>query len=193
MSHPLRCRCGTVQGRMLEPARAMGHGVCYCKDCRAFGRFLGGADLLDPHGGTELVATLPQHVVFDAGHDAIACLSLSPNGLLRWYARCCRTPIANTPRNRRVAYVGLARACLDSAPIEPSFGPVTLHLNRGSATAPVAARSRGVLISTLRAVAMMLGARLGGYRRSPFFDAASGAPVVAPQVLSLQERERLSA
>ena len=197
MSHPLRCRCGTVQGRVAEPQRAMGRGVCYCKDCQAYAHFLGrAADVLDVHGGTDVVAIHPQHVVLTQGLDALTCMSLSPRGLLRWYASCCRTPIGNTARNPKLAYVGLVHTCLEGAgvPIERSFGPVTLRLNAASATGPIAQRSHGIFGSALRFSGTMLGARIGGsYKRSPFFDAASGMPLVAPHVLTRAEREQLNA
>lgn len=197
MSHPLRCRCGTVQGRVAEPQRAMGRGVCYCKDCQAYAHFLGrAADVLDVHGGTDVVAIHPQHVVLTQGLDAMTCMSLSPRGLLRWYASCCRTPIGNTARNPKLAYVGLVHTCLEGAgvPIERSFGPVTMRLNAASATGPVAERSHGIFGSALRFIGTMLGARIGGsYKRSPFFDAASGMPLVAPHVLTHAEREQLNA
>jgi hypothetical protein len=196
-AHPLRCRCGTLQGHVAAPEQAMARGVCYCRDCRAYAHFLGRADdVLDLQGGTDVIATHPQHVVIDQGLDALACMSLSPRGLLRWYASCCRTPIGNTSRNAKTAYVGLVHTCLEGAgvPIERSFGPVTLRLNVASATAPVQERSRGVLGSALRFIGTLVGARVGGsYKRSPFFDAASGMPVLAPHVLTKAEREQLNA
>jgi hypothetical protein len=195
--HPLRCRCGTVQGHVTEPQQAMGRGVCYCKDCQAFAHFLGRADdVLDLHGGTDVIATHPQHVVINHGQSALQCMSMSPRGLLRWYASCCRTPIGNTSRNAKTAYVGLVHTCLEGAgvPIERSFGPVTLRLNVASATAPVTERSRHVLGSTLRFMGTLFGARLSGsHKRSPFFDADSGLPVLAPQVLTKAAREQLNA
>jgi hypothetical protein len=175
----------------------MGRGVCYCKDCRAFAHFLGRADdVLDAHGGTDVIAMHPQHVVISHGQAALQCMSMSPRGLLRWYAGCCRTPIANTSRNPKTAYVGLVHSCLEGAgvPIERSFGPVTLRLNAASATAPVTERSRRVLASAWRFMRTLLGAHLSGsYKRSPFFDADSGLPVLAPHVLTKPERERLNA
>ena len=90
MNHPLRCRCGTVRGWVSKPDRAMGRAVCYCKDCQAYGHFLGKpAEVLDALGGSDVVATHPKHVTLTHGRDAIACMSLSPKGLLRWYASCC--------------------------------------------------------------------------------------------------------
>jgi hypothetical protein len=197
MNHPLRCRCGTLQGHVSAPQQAMARGVCYCKDCQAYAHFLGRADdVLDVHGGTDVIATHPQHVVIDRGLDALACMSMSPRGLLRWYASCCRTPIGNTSRNPRTAYVGLVHSCLVGAgvPIERSFGPVTLRLNLASATTPVAERSRGLAGSAVRFVRTIFGARLSGsYKRTPFFDADSGMPVIAPHVLTKAERDQLRA
>jgi hypothetical protein len=44
----------------------------------------------------------------------------------------------------------------------------------------------------LRVIGLMLGWRLrGDHRRSPFFDATSGAPLRAPRVLSEAERAAL--
>jgi hypothetical protein len=137
MNHPLRCRCGSVQGHVAEPQRAMARAVCYCKDCQAYAHFLGRA-----HGGTDVIAIHPQHVALTQGLDALACMALSPRGLLRWYANCCRTPIGNTSRNPKTAYVGLVHTCLEGAgvPIERSFGPVGMRLNTTSAAARALAR-----------------------------------------------------
>jgi hypothetical protein len=46
----------------------------------------------------------------------------------------------------------------------------------------------------LRVAARSLKARLdGGYRRNPFFDAATGKPVAEPQILPADERARFTA
>lgn len=66
MNHPLRCRCGALQGYVSHPEKAS-RGVCYCKDCQAFAHFLGTpGDILDgsykctpfftPDSGTPVVA-----------------------------------------------------------------------------------------------------------------------------------------
>ena len=99
MNHSLRCTCGKLRGHVSEPEKGI-HLMCYCKDCQAFANFLGkGAELLDAQGGSDIVAVHPRSVHFTEGQGELACMSLSPNGLLRWYARCCNTPIANTPRS----------------------------------------------------------------------------------------------
>lgn len=197
MNHPLRCRCGTLQGHVSAPQQAMARAVCYCKDCQAFAHFLGRADdVLDLNGGTDVIAVHPRQVVISQGLDALACMSMSPRGLLRWYASCCRTPIGNTSRNAKTAYVGLVHTCLEGAgvPIERSFGPVTLRVNRASATVPVTERSRQVFRGALRILRTLLGARLSGsHKHSPFFDRDSGLPVLAPHVLTKAERAQLNA
>src|SRR3984957_228070 len=70
--------------------------ICYCKDCQAFARFLERADVLDAAGGTDIFQMPPGRVTLAAGTDAVRCLRLRDTGVFRWYADCCRTPIANT-------------------------------------------------------------------------------------------------
>ena len=96
MDVPLRCRCGRVRGVAINVSPANGFRfVCYCKDCQAFARFLDRADVLDSAGGTNIFHMPPGRVRLTAGTDAMRCLRFS-NRVLRWYAECCRTPIANT-------------------------------------------------------------------------------------------------
>ncbi|HZY18556.1 MAG TPA: DUF6151 family protein [Ramlibacter sp.] len=194
MNHALRCRCGTLQGHVATPGMA-GRALCYCKDCQAFARFLGRqGDVLDPHGGTEIIPLLPEHVRITAGADQLACMSLGPRGLLRWYAACCRTPIGNTTRDIRMAYVGVIRACLpgDEAGLARSFGPLRIRLNTASALGQVPPTRLATGVALVRIMRAVLAARLRGrYRDTPFFDPATGTPVRAPQVLGLAERQAL--
>ena len=190
MSHPLRCRCGTLTGLVSEPHRAS-RGVCYCKDCQAFARYLGKANtVLDALGGTDIVATVPKYVTFNSGIASLACLSLTDRGLLRWYASCCKTPIGNTMRDFRVPYVGLVHACLGTpADIEASFGPVRLRVNTRSAKG----RPKSMPLSTARALfrfaPTVLLARLNGsYKTTPFFT-TDGTPVAQRKVLTSTELE----
>lgn len=193
MTIRLRCRCGKLQGQ-LDTARVAARAVCYCKDCQAFGHFLG-PGALDAAGGTEVAATLPAAVRFDAGLEHLACMSLGPKGLYRWYASCCRTPVGNTPRDPRTSYLGLIRACMDATPeeLERALGPLGSHVNTGSATKPV--KSSGVATAGVVAKVgmMLLKARLTGrYRDNPLFDPQTGRPVKTVQVLTLEERKALT-
>ena len=195
MNHALQCRCGTLKG-LVAHAEAANRGVCYCKDCQAFARFLGQADqILDEAGGTDVVATLASHVTITEGANALACMSLTENGLLRWYASCCNTPIGNTARNFKLSYVGLVHNCVETsgAPLDAAFGPVRMRVNTQSATR---GRPRATPVATVAAVLRLMAsigrARIdGSYRSTPFFDALRGTPVVAPTVISSAERNRL--
>jgi hypothetical protein len=192
MTMQLRCRCGTVRGEM-DTGRAYARATCYCKDCRAFARFLGQPGVLDASGGTDVVATAPAAVRFTSGSEHVACMSLSPKGLLRWYASCCRTPLGNTPRDPKVLYAGLVAACFDAAPqvVDAAFGPRgRIVLNTGSATAPVRTTPLAFLTGGLRIVAGLIRARLRRERTSPFFD-ASGRPLREPDVISREQRAAL--
>lgn len=194
MNHPLRCRCGTLKGQVSHARRAM-RLVCYCKDCQAFAHFLGRpGEVLDGMGGTDIVATRPAFVSFSEGTDALACMSLSPKGLLRWYASCCNTPIGNTSRDFKVAHVGLIHSCLAdrSHPLGSSFGPVRMRAGIRSARGKPPSTAIGSAFSIARLLAALARARLNGsYRLTPFFGPQGGAPVVAPKVLTLEEREQL--
>jgi hypothetical protein len=191
--HPLRCRCGRLQGS-VEQARSTQRVVCYCRDCRAFAHHLGGDGVLDAQGGTEIVASLPSKVSFAAGSDALACLSLSPRGLLRWYAACCRTPIGNASRNPKVAYVGLVHSCLEQAapPLQQSFGPLRMAVNTSGALGPAYKSPALATAASLFGLATtLLGARLGGgWRGNPFFEAGTATPVRAVHLLTPAEREQ---
>lgn len=150
--------------------------------------------MLDAQGGSDIVVSHPQEISFTSGADAIACMSLFEDGMLRWYASCCNTPIGNTSRNKKMAYIGLSTVCLASAPasIDRDFGPVRMVSMTAGAKGKVAS-------SGLKAVPVMVGfartllmARLSGsYRRSPFFKDGTDEPIVARKVISLEEYERL--
>jgi hypothetical protein len=195
MNHPLRCQCGTLRGQVSQPEKGT-RIVCYCKDCQAFAAYLGNAGgILDALGGTDVISVHPQSVTFTDGKEALACVSLSESGLLRWYASCCNTPIGNTPRDFRMAFVGLVHSCLDdgTGSLDSAFGPVRMRTGaKGARGQPASSPWRGA--ATMAGfVASLLRARLNGsYRRTPFFNVEQGTPVVAPKVLTAQQRAQLA-
>ena len=194
MNHPLRCRCGTLKGHVSHPEK-VNRGVCFCKDCQAFAHFLGTTSrILDEMGGTDVVATLPQYVTFTQGTEALACMSLTESGMLRWYAGCCNTPIGNTPQDFRFSYVGLIHTCLEdpSRTLEESFGPVRLRVNTKSAKGKPESMPISAIASVIRFMSSVIRTRVNGsYRRTPFFASDRGTPVVSPKVLTSSERERV--
>lgn len=175
------------------PSAGAIRAVCYCKDCQAYARFLGAPGITDSFGGTEVVASLPRLVHLTGGLEALTCLSLSPRGLLRWYASCCNTPIGNTPRNPRLPYVGLVHTCLEarSPPLETSFGASRMAVNTRSARGKVQSTHLRGAVGVLTLLGSLAGARLtGAYKDNPFFTNGSSTPIRSPRVLSLAERER---
>lgn len=186
--HPLRCRCGALRGSVAL-ARPPSHVVCYCRDCQTYAHALGRPDALDAKGGTEIVQTSPSLVTFAEGRDRLALLRLTPDGLFRWYAKCCDTPVGNTAPTWKASYVGLVHTCLDAGgrSLDESFGPVLTPVNTTHAKGEVAMRPAGLAVSLGRTGLAMGRALLdGSYRRTPFFD-GDGAPVVAPRVLTPEE------
>ncbi len=193
MNHRRQCQCGALHGEVSHTERAL-RGVCYCKDCRAYSHHLGQEAVAhDSLGGVEFVATQAQHVTLTGGTQHLACLSLSEKGLLRWYAKCCNTPIGNTTRSWKVAYVGLLHTCLkaDPASYERAFPRLQMRVNTGGAKeAPPA-----MTFSTITALMgfmprVMLSGVNGAYRQTPFFNAPAGTPKVEASVLSAVQRER---
>jgi hypothetical protein len=194
MNHPLRCTCGTLKGYVSRPER-VNRVVCYCKDCQAFARFLNRADeILDAKGGSDVIQTVPAEVTFTEGQHVLACMRLSPKGLLRWYATCCNTPVGNTLANYRVSFIGLIHTCLENPDrsLDDSFGPVRMWSFTNGATVPVKPVPLATIAGIIRFVVMLMRARISGaYQRTPFFSVDSGAPVAAPKILSAAERAAL--
>src|SRR5258707_6959687 len=194
MNHPLQCRCGTLKGYVTHSA-SVNRCVCYCSDCQAFAHFLGNpSEILDAQGGTDVIQTRPANVTFTQGQDAIACMRLTDRGLLRWYAACCNTPIGNTVANFRMSFFGLVHSCLDGTgqSLDESFGPVRARVNTKSAQGEVRSGSGGMMSAILPFIAIVARPLMdGSYKRTPFFAAGTGAPIVTPKVLSRSERERV--
>jgi len=194
MSTRLACRCGLVQGQ-VDGSHTYGRAVCYCTDCQAFARFLGRPqEILNRQGGSDIVATHPQHVQFTQGFDHVACMSLSPRGLLRWYAACCQTAIGNTPRDPGMAYVGLLTDCLSATDneIDTTFGRATVAIKTESAHGEVKATPVATFFAVLKIMGNVALARLGGsYRRNPFFVSGTAQPVKPLKVLNKAERQAL--
>ena len=191
MTHRFQCSCGKLRGEILQPEGSM-RVACYCGDCQTYAHLLRRADqVLDAIGGTEVVATPASNFSITAGREHLACISLSPRGLLRWYAACCGTPIANTPRDWKLPYVGVVHTCLRQPdPLERSFPHVEMRVNTKGAHGPVP-RDTGLAgkLRFLRIVMRLGGMRLTGrYRSTPLFS-ATGEPVAAPRVAAREEVE----
>lgn len=190
MTHPLQCRCGSLQGLVSNPQSA-NRVICYCKDCQAFAHFLGRADeVLDERGGSDVIQMAPRNIVFTQGAESLACLRLTPKGLVRWYAGCCKTPIGNTLVTPKMSFIGVVSTCLENPdkPLDAAFGPVRTWVNTASARGNPKPRVAGVGRTVWWFLGTTLKARVNGdYKRTPFFRPDTGAPVVSPRVLTNDE------
>jgi hypothetical protein len=183
---PVTCRCGGIRGvaHGLSP-RSGYRVVCYCDDCQRFANHLGAGDYaMDALGGTGIFQMSPARLEFTEGSDRLACLRMTPKGGLRWYARCCQTPIGNTPATAALPFVGLITACIDPGEqslddlLGPVLGRVMVRFATGDATTLENAHDRFTLPLVLKAIGGALIWRLrGDNRRSPFFDPVTGQPI----------------
>jgi len=162
--------------------------VCYCKDCQAFAHALRQADrVLDARGGSDIVQVLPRNLRFTQGLESLACLRLTPKGLFRWYAACCRTPIGNTLPTPKWSFIGLVHTCLDTSEVslDEAFGPIRTWVNTKGAIGDPKPKEEGVGKAIGWFLRTTLKARFNGdYKRSPFFNPTTGAPIVTPRVLT---------
>jgi hypothetical protein len=166
--------------------------VCYCDDCQAFVHHLGRADLLDAHAGSDIVQVAPASLVFEGAISRIAGLRLSPKGLYRWYATCCRTPVGNT-LSPSVPFVGVFRQLFGSAPADEIFGEPRGRLFGKFAVDGAPEGSTRLNPRMLAGAArLMLGWKLRGKTwPHPFFERSMRAPRYGVTTLSASEREAL--
>ena len=189
----LACRCGHVRGIAHEVAPDAGFRfTCYCRDCQAFAYLLQRPDVLDAAGGTDIFHMPAGRVKLGRGTEAVRCLQFSSR-VFRWYADCCRTPIANTA-GPRFPVVGLIHSFMhvpDGCSIDEMLGARLCRLFEHSAVAPLPPnapppRSFGLVA---RRLPRLLGWWLRGQGRPhPFFDPQTDAPLAAPRIVGPAER-----
>jgi hypothetical protein len=195
---PLRCRCGHVRGMAREVSPSAGFRfVCYCEDCQAFARFLQRPDVLDAAGGTDIFQMASGRVMLTAGTDAVRCLRFSSK-VLRWYAHCCRTPIANTAATPRFPIVGVIHSFVDheagNRSLDEVLGPPLCRIYERSAVGPLPPNGPGSpsLGDFVRRASRVLDWWVRGLGRpTPFFDDATNAPRAAPHAITPSERAAL--
>ncbi len=172
--------------------------ICYCKDCQAFARFLDRADVLGAAGGTDIFQMPPGRVTFTAGTDALRCLRFSSR-VLRWYADCCRTPLANTAATPRFPIVALIHSFMSDETNgharDEVIGPRLCRIYERSATGPLppnAPPPPSLKVFARRGAKLLGWWARGLHRPNPFFDDRTNAPLSVPRVLTPRERAAIS-
>jgi hypothetical protein len=186
----LHCRCGEVRGRVTDASpQTVNRAVCYCDDCQAYLHHLGRTDLLDAHGGTDIVQVAPASLAFDRGADRIVGLRLTPKGLYRFYASCCKTPLGNTV-SPAIPFVGIVVQAFERP--DEVFGKPIGGAAGKYAVGTVPPGSKMNLRLIAHAIRLVVGWRLRGKTwPHPFFDRATRAPTRPLTILSRAEREAL--
>jgi len=197
-SVPLRCKCGHVRGVAIDVSASSGFRfVCYCEDCQAFARFLGQEDVPNPAGGTDIFQVPPARIKLTEGMEAIRCLRVSDK-VLRWYADCCHTPIANTAADPRYPLAGVIHSFMDheagGRSRDQVLGPPLCCIFERSAIGPLP--PDGPPPPSLRVFARRISTFLGWWLRglahpTPFFDDRTKAPRSVPLSLTSDERASL--
>lgn len=190
----LACRCGKIRGRLADASpKSTGRVVCYCDDCQAFLHEIGRADLLDAHGGTDIVQVAPAALSFHEGADAIACLRLKPKGLYRFYASCCNTPLGNT-MGTAVPYIGIGTEAFgaDTKKRDALLGLPSGSVGQAFAIGGTPDGSKRISARFMaRVLVKVLGWKLRGKGRPHPFFAKAREPKCPVRTLTKDERERL--
>ncbi|MGR3621697.1 DUF6151 family protein [Pseudophaeobacter sp.] len=179
------CNCGSFAGHISPEAQKTGvRLLCFCPDCRA-------GELHhqqpDPVEGVDLFQLAPHGITITQGAEHLRLLRLGPNGLFRWYAGCCGTPVANTLKKPTLAFAGLRSDLFEN---KDALGKVVARANMPQPGKPP--RSTGMIRMVYGIFSRMITARLSGlWRQTPFFDVETGTPVAEPEVLTKEARARL--
>jgi hypothetical protein len=181
----LGCRCDQIHGRITGVSpQTVNRVICYCDDCQAFLHHLGRADLLDEHGGSDLVQVAPASVRYDRGVNQIVGVRLGPKG--------------NTMATPALPFIGMPlevfrgldarrRDEVFGAPRGKAFGQfATNGAPEGSTKLP--------LKMMVHSVGLLLGWKLKGKTwPHPFFERTTAAPWLPVSILSPEELQVLRA
>jgi hypothetical protein len=186
------CHCGQVTGTLFDTGPNTGdHIVCHCGDCQNFARHLGAEErILQDFGGTELYQSRCAKMKLVTGAAKLACLHLTDQSTLRWYAACCRTPMFNTYANGRIPYLTTLVANCDPSLVKGILGPVVGHLFLPDTAGDLPHMSMNKLMRRFF-VRMVRDVFSGDRRRSALFDTKTLLPKSPPHRLTEAERRAL--
>jgi hypothetical protein len=117
-------------------------------------------------------------------------MRLSPKGLHRWYADCCKTPFGNSVP--AIPFLGMARVVFELPPdrSEEAFGPIGIaHVK--SAIGGARKGERTTLRVIVHATRLLAAWALRGLGHPTLLFDRRNRPTVTPQVLTTAERQIL--
>ncbi len=122
------------------------------------------------------------------GRDRLACLHLTEKPTLRWYARCCDTPMFNTYRNGRIPYITTLIANCDADQRERLLGPPIGHLFIEEATGDVSHLKPLPMATLMRRFfkRMITDIIVGDRKRAELFDPHTLDPIASPEPRALR-------
>lgn len=196
MNITIECQCGKIRGTADSRYGKGYRAICLCDDCQAYAHYLGlAATVLDINGGTDIFPINPAELKITHGIENLKCLRLIPQGMFRWYAGCCKTPIANCAAS--IPYIGMVHTILEktnsASELEKHFGPPTARIQGkfGIKPLPAGTLERVSPAFMFRALKLMWLVYLHGLTKpSPFLD-KDGKPLVEPYILTKSERDHL--
>jgi hypothetical protein len=181
----LACSCGQVHGHIAEfSVDTSNRVICHCKDCRKFTLWTGHTEMVDSHGGLDIIQVAQSQISFDKGVEKIRCARLSKKGMFRFYADCCRMPLGNA-MSRGVPLIGLPAQLFVQNPALPVNIGVAVGIHGKSATTPTPNAHRSVPIGVMsRVVRLVLKWKFKSRGASTPFFHDDGKPVSEPNIIS---------
>ena len=191
---PFACECGSVAGVVERATIAEGdYVVCHCTDCRDLVRHFGKQDrILDAHDGTALYQSRCARMRLHKGKDQLAGVHMTDGPTLRWYAKCCGTPLFNTYKNARIPYVTTLLANCDEA-ASKRLGEPLGHLFLDDVDADTSGLKPLSMNRLMRRFfpRMLKDIISGDRRRSELFDSETLEPIAQPHKLTEAEQKAL--
>ncbi len=191
MTLSFECTCGQTAWELPGADASAGtRTICYCRDCRAFARYLGVDDRMEPGGGVDLFITRPGRIHVTRGLENMALMKLSPNGRERWYTSCCKSPVTShlagwAPMAGLLALPAVDRDALGE--VRMIYGAKDAIPGQGAPEA-----NRGVAALMLR---ILFGWALPGFvlrrlRDTPFYK--DGRPIAEATILTKDQRAAIT-
>jgi hypothetical protein len=180
----LKCRCGEVQGVAIDATDNAGiRFSCHCKDCQAFAHYLGRSDtILDEYAATDVLQVPSYNISLTRGSAQLGCIRLSKNGLFRWFALCCHTPIGTT-MSAKVPFCDIIHCFIDdTSNRNKTIGAAKGYLFAKNCQSRERRESSSFVLLWRMFHKNMLWKIKQRKKLSPFFD-ANGDPVVTPDIL----------